>query len=385
MGPLEGVRVLEIGGVGPTPFCGMMLADLGAEVVRFERAGAGVLETSPKDPLLRGRRSISLNLKQPRAIEVALRLVESADVLIEGFRPGVAERLGLGPQVCLARNSRLIYGRMTGWGQEGPLAQAAGHDINYIALSGALHLIGTPGGKPVPPLNLVADFGGGGMLLALGVLAALHEVRRSGQGQVVDATMLDGVAAMMAMYFGFRAQGQFRDRTGENFLAGAAPYYDVYETKDGAYVAIGSLEPQFYAELLERLGLDRERYAASGMPALDEATRRERWPELREAIASAFRSRTRAEWCERLEGTDVCFAPVLSLEEAPCHPHNLARGTFMEVDGLLQNAPAPRFSRSTLDAPRPPRKPGEDSDALLCEAGYSEAEIEILRREGALS
>lgn len=385
MGPLEGVRVLEIGGVGPTPFCGMVLADLGAEVVRFERAGADLLESSIKDPLLRSRRSISLNLKQPRAIEVALRLVESADVLIEGFRPGVAERLGLGPEVCLARNSRLIYGRMTGWGQEGPLARAAGHDINYIALTGALHLIGTPGGKPVPPLNLIGDFGGGGMLLAVGVLAALHEVRRSGRGQVVDAAMLDGVAAMMAMYFGFRAQGLFRDATGENFLAGAAPYYDVYETKDGAYVSIGSLEPQFFAELLERLGLDRERYAASGMPHLDDATRRERWPELREAIATAFRSRTRAEWRERLEGTDVCFAPVLSLEEAPRHPHNLARGTFTEVNGLLQNAPAPRFSHSTLDAPRPPRRPGEDSVALLREAGYSEAEIEDLRQEGTLS
>lgn len=384
MGPLAGVKVLELGGIGPVPFCGMLLSDLGAEVIRLERAAASPQEPAPKDPLLRGRRSIALNLKHPRAIEVLLQLIEQVDVLIEGFRPGVAERLGVAPEVCFVRNPRLVYGRMTGWGQEGPLAQAAGHDINYIALAGALHLIGPRGGKPVPPSNMLGDFGGGGMLLAVGVLSAVLEARRSGRGQVVDAAMVDGVAAMLAMAIGMRAQGQFYDGTGESLFAGAAPYYDTYETKDGAYVAIGSLEPQFFAELLDRLGLDRERYGAMGLPALDEATRTQHWPELRAAIAAAFRSRTREEWQARLEGTDVCFAPVLSLDEAARHPHNVARETFIEVEGLLQNAPAPRFSRSTLPTPHPPRRAGEDSATVLQEAGYGAAEIEALRREGVL-
>jgi alpha-methylacyl-CoA racemase len=305
--------------------------------------------------------------------------------LLEGFRPGVAERLGVGPQASLARNPRLVYGRMTGWGQEGPLAHAAGHDINYIALAGALHLIGVPGGKPVPPLNLIGDFGGGGMLLAVGVLAALLEARQSGRGQVVDATMIDGVAALLAMFFGFRAQGNFRDATGENFLGGAAPYYDTYQTRDGKYVAIGSIEPQFFGVLLEKLGLDRALFGSSGFPALDQATVKQRWPELRAAIAGAFRSKTRAEWCQIMEGSDACFAPVLTVEEAPLHPHNAQRRTFIEVDGMLQNAPAPRFSRTPLGAPRAPRRPGEDSEAVLLEAGFSEAEIQRLRTVGVLS
>jgi len=384
-GPLKGVKVLEIGGIGPGPFCGMVLADLGAEVLRIERASAATGVPLPKDPLLRGRRSIALDLRKPEGVALLLKLVERMDVLIEGFRPGVAERLGVGPQACLDRNPRLIYGRMTGWGQEGPLAHAAGHDINYIALSGALSLIGTPGGKPVPPLNLVGDFGGGGMLLAVGVLAALVEARQSGSGQVVDASMVDGAVALLGMFFGFRAEGYFRDATGENFLAGAAPYYDTYQTKDGRYVAIGSLEPQFYALLLEKLGLDRERYGSIGMPVFDPVTVKERWPELREAIATAFRSKTREEWCRIMEGTDVCFAPVLGLEEASRHPHNVARRSFIEVEGVLQNAPAPRFSRTPLHAPRAPRRPGEDSDSVLLEAGLSREEIERLRTAGVLT
>lgn len=385
MGPLKGVKVLEIGGIGPTPFCGMMLADLGAEVTRFERSSAGVNEAVPKDPLLRNRRSIAMDLRKPRAAETLLKLVEQADVLIEGFRPGVAERLGVGPQTCLDRNPRLVYGRMTGWGQNGPLAHTAGHDINYIALSGALSLIGMPGGKPVPPLNLVGDFGGGGMLLTVGVLAALFEVRQSGSGQVVDAAMVDGVIALLAMFFGFRADGYFRDATGENFLAGAAPYYDTYQTKDGKYVAIGSLEPEFYALLLEKLGLDRERYGLIGIPALDPATIKERWPELREVIAKAFLSKTRDEWCQIMEGTDACFAPVLSIEEALNHRHNVARRSFIDVEGVLQNAPAPRFSRTMVGTPRAPRRPGEDSESVLLEAGLSKKEIERLRMAGVLT
>jgi len=384
-GPLKGVKVLEIGGIGPTPFCGMMLADLGADVVRLDRSSAGADEPAPRDPLLRSRRSIALDLGKPEGAEALLKLVERADILIEGFRPDVAERLGVGPQACLKRNPRLVYGRMTGWGQEGPLAHAAGHDINYIALSGALNLIGSPGGKPVPPLNLVGDFGGGGMLLAVGVLAALFEARRSGSGQVVDAAMVDGTVALLAMFFGFRADGCFRDATGENFLAGAAPYYDTYQTQDGRYVAIGSLEPQFYALLLEKLGLDRERFGSIAMPALDPVTIKERWPELREAIAAAFRSKTRDEWCRIMEGSDVCFAPVLSLEEAPQHPHNAARQSFIAVDGVLQNAPAPRFSRTVLAAPKSPRRPGEDSDSVLREAGLSGEDIKRLRAAGALT
>ena len=385
VGPLAGIKVLELGGMGPGPFCGMMLADLGAEVVRIERQAIGTAESAPQDPLLRSRRSVAIDLGKAEGGEAALRLVERSDVLLEGFRPGVAERLGVGPQASLARNPRLVYGRMTGWGQEGPLAHAPGHDINYIALTGALHLIGVPGGKPVPPLNLIGDFGGGGMLLTVGVLAALLEARQSGRGQIVDAAMIDGVAALLAMFFGFRSQQRFRDATGENFLGGAAPYYDTYQTSDGKYVAIGSLEPQFFAVLLEKLGLDPARFASSGFPALDHATIEQRWPELRAAIAAAFRSRTRAEWCQIMEGSEACFAPVLTVEEAPLHPHNAQRRTFITVDGVLQNAPAPRFSRTPLSAPRAPRRPGEDSEAVLLEAGFSQAEIQRLRAAGVLS
>jgi alpha-methylacyl-CoA racemase len=383
MGPLKGLKVIELAGIGPAPFCAMMLADLGAEVVRIERAAAGAETPDPIDPLLRNRRSIAINFKNAAAAEVLLKLIGSADVLIEGFRPGVTERLGVGPAECLARNPRLVYGRMTGWGQDGPLAKAAGHDINYIALAGALNMIGPRGGKPVPPLNLIGDFGGGGMMLAFGVLAAVHEARTSGKGQVVDAAMVDGVAAMMGIFFAMNTQGAVRDTTGEDMLGGGAPWYDTYITRDNRTVAVAAIEPQFYRLLLEKLGLDVERFIHLGYPNIGDEARRE-WPELRAAIAAAFASRTRDEWCRLLEGTDACFAPVLTLEEAPRHPHNAARGTFIEVDGVPQNAPAPRFSRTAADPVRPPHRAGADTDEVLAQAGYSAADIAHLRGCGAL-
>jgi alpha-methylacyl-CoA racemase len=362
----------------------MMLADLGADVVRVERTSASPDDPPPVDCLLRNRRSVAFNFKNPAGAEVLLKLIESADVLIEGFRPGVTERLGIGPEACLARNPKLVYGRMTGWGQEGPLAQAAGHDINYIALSGALHMIGPPGGKPVPPLNLVGDFGGGGMMLAFGVLAAVFEALRSGRGQVVDAAMVDGAVAMMGIFFAMNTQGAVRDATGEDILGGGAPWYDTYLTKDGRAVAVGAIEPQFYALLLEKLGLDVKRFAPLGYPAVGEEARRA-WPELRAAMAAAFASRTREEWCRIFEGSDACFAPVLSLAEAPRHPHHLARGTFIEVDGVPQNAPAPRFSRTAAGSVRRPPRAGENTETVLAEAGYSDADIARLRAAGALT
>jgi alpha-methylacyl-CoA racemase len=383
-GPLTSVKVIEMAGIGPAPFCAMMLADMGAEVIRVDRRSFASTEHVACDPLLRSRRSIALNLKHPDAVNTLLRLIENADVFIEGFRPGVTERLGLGPSVCLQRNPRLVYGRMTGWGQDGPLAAAAGHDINYIALSGALHLIGAPGGKPVPPLNLIGDFGGGGMLLAAGVLAALLEARASGRGQVVDAAMVDGTIALLGMMFGMRAETYFRDATGENLYAGDVPFYGTYQTKDGKYVAIGSLEPQFYALLLDKLGLG-EQFAGLGFATVDDPEARERWPALRTALESTFRTRTRDEWCQLLEGSDVCFAPVLTLAEAASHPHNVARQNFVEIDGVVQNAPAPRFSRTKADTPVPARRPGEDTETVLRAAGFSEPEIERLRTAGALS
>jgi alpha-methylacyl-CoA racemase len=348
-GPLAGLRIIEVAGLGAGPYCGMMLADMGAEVVRIERMPLLPIRSALPDPLSRSRRSVALDLRKPAGVEVLLRLADEADALFEGFRPGVAERLGFGPEVCLERNARLVYGRMTGWGQDGPLAHAAGHDINYIALAGALHSIGPTGGKPVPPLNLVGDFGGGGLLLAFGMLCALLERERSGKGQVVDAAMLDGAASMMAMFCGFRAMGLFEDATGSNLLGGAAHFYDTYETADGRFVSIASIEPEFYERLIDRLGLDRERFAPHGFRLGPMDTRR--WPELKAELAEVFRSRTRDEWCELLEGTDACFAPVLGLSEAPAHPHNAARGTFVEIDGVVQNAPAPRFSRSRTGMP----------------------------------
>lgn len=381
MGPLHGIRIIELSGIGPAPFCAMMLADMGATVVCVERSSARAQAPDPVDALQRNRQSVALNLKSPAGVEALLRLVDGADGLIEGFRPGVAERLGVGPDVCLARNPKLVYGRMTGWGQFGPLAHTAGHDINYLALTGGLHLIGERGRKPVPPLNLAADFGGGGMMLLSGMLAALLEASRSGKGQVIDAAMTDGVVALLSIFFSQRAEGHgaFVDETGESLLAGAAPYYGTYETRDGKYVAIGSIEPQFYALLLDKLGLDRK-FLAAGYPA-----GREMWPETAAAIAAAIKTRTRDEWAEVFAGTDACVAPVLSLAEAARHPHNVARGSFITVNGVEQAAPAPRFSRSTPDPVRPPRRAGADTLEVLREAGFSAADIERLQAAGGLS
>jgi alpha-methylacyl-CoA racemase len=383
-GPLAGLRVLEFAGLGPAPFCGMMLGDLGAEVIRLERPGTSWHEPS-RDPLLRNRRSMSLNLKHPAGVATALRLVGACDVLIEGFRPGVMERIGIGPTECLARNPRLVYGRITGWGQTGPLARAAGHDLNYIALTGALHLTGPPAGKPVPPLNLVGDFGGGAMLLLSGVLAALLESKVSGKGQVVDAAIIDGTVALLGMMFSFRANSFFRDATGENVLAGGAPFYDTYETRDGRYISIGALEPSFYALLLEKLGIDDPELRGLGIATVDDSDARDRWPALRAALVRLFKMRTQQEWCVLLEGTDVCFAPVLTLEEAARHPQNAERRNFATVNGVLQNAPAPKFSRTTLGQPECGRQPGEDTESVLAEVlALTRLEIEQLRSAGAL-
>ena len=315
MGPLSGLKIIELAGIGPGPFCGMMLSDMGAEVIRVERPGNA--SSPPKDVLARNRRSIALDLKQPAGVEAVLKLLESADGLFEGFRPGVTERLGLGPEQCMARNERLVYGRMTGWGQDGPMAHAAGHDINYIGLAGALHAVGRRGEGPVPPLNLVGDFGGGGMLLAYGMVCGMLEAQRSGRGQVVDAAMVDGAAALMAMFFSFAAGGAFSDQRGTNMLDGGAHFYDTYETKDAKHICIGSIEPQFYELLLEKAELDKDKYKDQMNPVL--------WPELKEDLRQVFLSKTQAEWCAIMEGTDVCFAPVLSIFEAPQHPHNVAR------------------------------------------------------------
>ncbi|MGI9246940.1 MAG: CaiB/BaiF CoA transferase family protein [Steroidobacteraceae bacterium] len=380
MGPLHGLKVIELAGIGPVPFCATMLADMGAEVIRVDRATDGPEAHPGSDPLLRNRRSIALNLKSPAAVAALLRLIDGADALIEGFRPGVTERLGFGPEACLARNPKLVYGRMTGWGQTGPLAHAAGHDINYISISGALGMIGEPGRKPVPPLNLVGDYGGGAMMLLAGVLAALIEAGRSGRGQVIDAAMTDGSAALMGFFFHLRERfGDFAEGTGGDMLAGAAPYYGTYATRDGKYMAVGSIEPQFFALLLEKLGLD-DRYRSQGFPRSRTGA-----PELAEAIAAAFRTRTRDEWCAVFEGTDACVSPVLSLSEVARHPHNAARGTFIEVDGVEQPAPAPRFSRTPAAPVRPPHAAGADTAEILQQAGFTAAEIAALREGGALS
>ncbi len=340
-GPLSGLKVIEMPAIGPVPFCGMLLADLGADVLRLQRLGeSGLgLPIEPKFELLaRGKRSLRVDLKHPAGIAMVLDLFAKADVVLEGFRPGVMERLGLGPDVALARNPGLVYGRMTGWGQDGPLAQAAGHDINYIALTGALGAIGEKGGKPVPPLNLVGDFGGGSLYLAMGLLAALYERQQSGQGQVVDAAMVDGAASLMTMFYGMRAAGMWQAERGINVLDTGAPWYGSYECADGDYICIGSIETKFYAELLEKLGLD-----AKILPRQHD---RARWGELQAAFGAAFRTRTRAEWCSIMEGSDICFAPVLNLDEAPQHPHMQARQTFVAPNGVTQPAPAPRFSRT---------------------------------------
>jgi len=375
MGPLEGVRVVEIGGIGPGPFTAMMLADMGADIIRVDRPGTVSFLGHPKyDVMNRGRRSVVLDLKKPEGVRAVLDLVERADALIEGFRPGVMESLGLGPENCLERNPGLVYGRITGWGQEGPLAQAAGHDINYVALSGALHSFGRRGEKPVPPLNLVGDFGGGGMLLAFGIACALFEARQSGRGQVVDAAMVDGAASLMALIYGFLASGLWLDERGVNLLDAGAHFYDTYETADSKWVAIGSIEPQFYALLLEHTGVDD--------PGFENQLDRDRWPELQEKLTAIFKTKTRDEWCEIMEGTDVCFAPVLSLGEAPAHPHNVARETFVEIEGVPQPAPAPRYSRTPGRIQGPPPTPGEHTESALADWGFSQEDIEGLRVAG---
>ncbi|MCS6926861.1 MAG: CoA transferase [Candidatus Binatia bacterium] len=379
MGVLSGYKIIEFAGIGPAPMCAMLLSDMGAEVLRIDRvedANLGIPTDAKYSVLHRGRRSVAIDLKRKEGTEVALALIERADALIEGFRPGVMERLGLGPEPCLARNPRLVYGRMTGWGQEGPLAHAAGHDINYIALTGALHSIGRRGEAPVPPLNLVGDFGGGGVYLALGVVAALLEAQKSGKGQVIDVAMVDGAASLMAAIYGLRAAGRWTDQRGENILDTGAHYYNVYETRDGKYVAVGSIEPKFYAELLRLTGLEHEE--------LPRQNDRSAWPALTERLAAIFRTKTREEWCRIMEGSEVCFAPVLSMEEAPKHPHNRARGTFVEVDGVVQPAPAPRFSRTPSAIQRPPAQPGEHTEEALRDWGFSAAQVEELRASGVI-
>ena len=380
-GPLAGLRIIELAGIGPGPFAAMMLADMGATVIRVERAQAvrgPAPETPHWDVLLRGRRNVAIDLKHPRGVDTLLRLVEGADALIEGYRPGVMERLGIGPDVCLARNPRLVFGRMTGWGQDGPLADAAGHDINYIALAGALAHFSRAGEAPVPPLNMVGDFGGGGMMLAFGVVCALLEARTSGRGQVVDAAMVDGTAVLMSMFWAFKNVGLFDEHApGTNLLDTGAHFYDVFECADGRYVSIGAIEPQFYAQLLSITGLDADEDFAAQMDA-------SRWPRLKERLAGVMRTKTSAEWCALMEGTDVCFAPVLTMSEAARHPHNVARSTFLELDGVVQPAPAPRFSRTAARVAGPPAHPGQHSREVLLEAGFTADEIAALAADGAI-
>jgi len=379
VGPLSGIKIVEFAGIGPGPFAAMMLSDMGADVLRLDRS-QNVVGGDPDRPsfelLNRGRRSVGLDLKSAEGVELALRLVEQSDALLEGFRPGVMERLGLGPDVCLERNPRLVYGRMTGWGQDGPMAQAAGHDINYISLAGVLDSIGRRGQAPVPPLNLVGDFGGGGMLLAYGMVCALVERATSGKGQVVDAAMVDGSAALMAIFHGAAQSGWWKEERGTNMLDTGAHFYDVYECADGKFVSIGSIEPQFYAELLEKTGL-----AGEDLPGQMD---RSAWPRMKERFEAIFKSKTRDEWCEIMEGSDVCFAPVLSMSEATRHPHNVARETFVEVAGARQPAPAPRFSRSECTISRPPPHAGQHTEEALLDWGVSADEIQALREAKAI-
>jgi alpha-methylacyl-CoA racemase len=381
-GPLSGLKVIEMVGLGPCPFAAMMLADMGAEVVRIDRKpdpstpNPYPMLGTKFDVMARGRRSLALDLKDPRARQLLLDLVAKADVLVEGFRPGVMERLGLGPDACLDRNPRLVYGRVTGWGQTGPLSQAAGHDLNYVALSGMLHAMGRAASPPAPPLNLVGDFGGGAMMLAFGVVCAALEAKNSGKGQVVDAAMTDGAALLGAMMYGLRAFGSWSDEREANLLDGGAPFYDCYACADGKMISIGAIEPQFYAQLLELTGIED--------PQFRKQWRQADWPELKRKFAALFATRTREDWCALLEGTDVCFAPVLDMAEAPHHPHNAARATFVERDGVTQPAPAPRFSRTQADIGPPPSAPGQDGAEVLGGWGWSEASVEALRRAGVV-
>jgi alpha-methylacyl-CoA racemase len=387
-GPLSGIKIIELAGIGPAPFTCMMLADAGAQVLRLERAPAGAVEAGEEfaksgagsywDLLNRSRSSVGIDLKNPDALELVLGLVEQADGLIEGFRPGVAERLGVGPEDCFARNKRLVYGRMTGWGQDGPMASMAGHDIDYIAIGGALWSLGRADSAPVPPLNLVGDFGGGGMLLAFGMVAALLEAARSGEGQVVDAAMVDGAATLMTMIHAFHRHGLWNDERGSNMLDTGAPFYEVYETSDGKWMAVGGIEAQFYAELIRGLGLEGDSSFPSQMS-------RDQWAIMKARFAEIFKSKTRDEWSAIFDGTDACVVPVLSPWEAHLHPHNVARSTFVEVNGTVQPAPAPRFSRTPSAISKPPSPPGADTITALVEWGVAEDAVTKLRESGALS
>ncbi len=377
-GPLGGLRIVEFAGIGPGPFCGMMLADHGAEVIRIDRASGkrgGSQPVTSKDVLARGRKSIALDLKSADGVALARKLAASADGIIEGFRPGVMERLGLGPEELLGDNPKLVYGRMTGWGQTGPYAAYAGHDINYIALAGALAHFGRAGGKPTPPINMVGDFGGGGMMLAFGMVAALLHVARGGQGQVIDAAMTDGTAVLMSMMHGMKAMGVWSEELGVNMLDTGAHFYDTYETADGKFVSIGSIEPQFYAELRARAGL-------AGDPDFDAQHDRAQWGALKAKLTALFKTRTRAEWDALMEHTDVCYAPVLTMSEAVVHPHNAARETFVEVGGAMQPAPAPRYSGTATATPQQAPMPGDQTDGILSSLGMSVEEIAKLRRAG---
>jgi alpha-methylacyl-CoA racemase len=379
-GPLDGVRIIELAGLGPAPFAGMMLADAGADIIRIDRSERATYppNTEPHVDLMnRGRRSVAVDLKHPDGVGLVLRLVAQADGLMEGFRPGVAERLGMGPDDCLGRNPKLVYGRMTGWGQAGPMASAAGHDIDYIALAGALEPMGRAGERPFPPLNLVGDFGGGGMLLAFGMCAAIISARQTGVGQVVDAAMVDGAAALMTMTYTLMSAGIWKDQRGTNLLDTGAHFYEVYETSDGGYMALGAIEPQFYAELIRLLGLEGEE--------LPDQMDRDAWPQMKERFAALFATRTRAEWESVFEGSDACVAPVLSPSEAPNHPHMRARGTFTEVAGVVQPAPAPRFGVTPGSIRRPPPNPGQDGDEALVDWGLGQAELAELRSSRAIS
>ncbi len=377
MGPLNGYTVIELAGIGPAPMGGMVLADMGAEVIRIDRVGGA-------DPKLtekvsgRGKKSVILNLKDPAGVDTLLRMVENADVIIDPFRPGVCEKLGIGPKECMERNPRLVFARMTGWGQEGPLAHAAGHDINYISITGALFAMGRKGQKPVPPLNLVGDMGGGGMLLVNGVLAALLETSNSGQGQVIDVAMVDGAAQLMWMFHGFESMGLWdADQRESNMLDGGAHFYDTYECADGEYVSIGSIEPQFYALLKERADLSEEDFG--------DQNNQQNWPAMSEQLTAIFKQKTQAQWCELMEGSDVCFAPVLRFTEAPAHPANVARKTYTEVDGLTQPSPAPRFSRTPSAIAHGVHGGGEDTESVLAAMGFAEQEIADLKSGGSIA
>lgn len=379
MGPLHGYRIIELTGIGPSPMCGMMLAELGAEVLRIDRLQASGLGigADPKQELLhRSRPCIAVDLKSAGGVELVLKLVESADALIEGFRPGVTERLGLGPEDCFKRNPKLVYGRVTGWGQDGPLSQAAGHDMNYIALTGALHSIGRRGDKPTPPMNLVGDFGGGTLYLALGVVAAMLEAQGSGKGQVVDAAMVDGAASLMTAAYRLKASGVTNDTRGDNILDTGAHFYEVYETADQRYISLAPIEAKFYKEMLERIGASAE--------DIPQSFDRKDWPALKEKIADIIRTKTRDEWCELLEGTDVCFAPVLDMNEAPAHAHMAARQTFVERDGVVQPNAAPRFSRTPAEIRSAPGLPGENSHEALSGWGMDGAAVDQLLADGII-